>query len=285
MLENVDEKINIYLIFDDSNYESTLPENITSHKNLGDLEVKKFNTKRNFFNVTFAHVSNATFYRLYLDEFFEGKKDVFVYLDADIICINNPLPQLKLTINNMKKEGFNFAFADELYRFQYEEPFSRLSMVNEKYFNAGVMLVNLDYWINENLTSKSLSLIDDLKEKAKFWDQDILNSLLDGNYLSLNNNLNFRTGGDFKERKKDEIIFIHYSGKSKPWDVGGIFEDLAIDYHHFYKKLTGKNFHIVVKNRKNAIKKLIKIFKSHPEIRSSSLLIYFLKSIFSVIKK
>ena len=185
----------------------------------------------------------------------------------------------------MKEGSFSFAFADELYRNEYDEPFKRLSMSNDKYFNAGVMIVNLDYWKKEKLTNKSLLLVDKIKEKAKFWDQDILNSIVDGDYLSLDNNLNFRTSGKHKKRNKRDIIFIHYSGKSKPWDVGGIFEDLAMDYHYFYKKLTNHTFHVVVKNRKNSLRKLYKNLELNSEIRMIKLFFYILKSIAKIIRK
>ena len=185
----------------------------------------------------------------------------------------------------MKKDGFNFAFADELYRDEYDEPFKRLSMSNNKYFNAGVMIANLNYWKKEKLTYKSLDLIDKIKEKAKFWDQDILNSIIDGEYLSLDKNLNFRTGGKYKKRNKNDIIFIHYSGKSKPWDVGGVFEDLAMEYHYFYKKLTNKTFHVVVKNRKNSLRKIYRNLETNNEIKIMKLSFYVLKSIIKIIKK
>ncbi len=186
----------------------------------------------------------------------------------------------------MKEGGFNFAFADEVYRDVSDEPFKRLSMSNDKYFNAGVMIANLNYWKKEKLTSKSLLLVDKIKEKAKFWDQDILNSIIDGHYFSLDKSLNFRTyGGKYKKRNKKEITFIHYSGKSKPWDVGGVFEDLAMEYHYFYKKLTNKTFHVVVKNRKNSLRKLYKNLEFHNEIKIRKLFFYILKSIIKIVKK
>lgn len=185
----------------------------------------------------------------------------------------------------MRKDGFNFAFADELYRHEYDEPFKRLSMLGNKYFNAGVMIANLNYWKKEKLTYKSLLQVDKIKEKAKFWDQDILNSLIDGDYLTLEKNLNFRTGENRTKRNKKDIVFIHYSGKSKPWDAGGVFEDLAMEYHYYYKKLTNKTFHIVVKNRKNSLRKLYKNLEFHKEIRIRKLIFYILKSIIKIIKK
>ena len=41
----------------------------------------------------------------------------------------------------MKNKNLTFGFLDELYRNQYDEPFKRLGMKNDKYFNAGVMFL------------------------------------------------------------------------------------------------------------------------------------------------
>ena len=80
-------------------------------------------------------------------------------------------------------------------------------MKSDKYFNAGVMLVDLFYWNKNNLTEKSLNAVKKLKNKAKFWDQDILNSIIDGNYLSLNYELNYRTSYLNKNKNIQDLTF------------------------------------------------------------------------------
>ena len=40
------------------------------------------------------------------------------------------------------------------------------------------MIVNLKKWKDLNYSEKSQQLINELKNKAQFWDQDVLNSLL-----------------------------------------------------------------------------------------------------------
>ena len=114
-------------------------------------------------------------------------------------------------------------------------------MKNDKYFNAGVMIVNLEQWKTNNLSNKAIELAETLKHKAKFWDQDILNSLIDGDYFPISKNLNFKTVGVGENRLLNDTIFVHYSGKSKPWDVGGIFEEFAFIYHGLYKELLKSN--------------------------------------------
>tara|TARA_Y100001935_G_C17274916_1_gene494113 strand:- start:511 stop:1437 length:927 start_codon:yes stop_codon:yes gene_type:complete len=259
LLENVEEQINVYVILDQSNINFAFPEIILNHKNLKNFIIKEINSDRKFYNVETSHISPATFYRLYISSLFEDEQLKLVYLDSDIICVSNPLDEIIDVFENMKKEDKTLGFADEFYRHQNDEPFRRLNMSNQKYFNAGVMFIDLETWKLKNYSKKAIELIDILKNKAQFWDQDILNSLVDGDYLTIDSNLNYRTAGVEIGKNIGDITFIHYSGKSKPWDIGGIFEEFSLIYHDFYKKLFGKTYHIISRNRKNS---LIKFFNS-----------------------
>lgn len=285
LLENLENKVNVYVILDSSNKDFTFPELIRKHKNLNELIIKEIDTDNEFYNVDTSHVSKATFYRLYISSLFDQEEINLIYLDSDIVCISNPTNKIISTFKSMKEEEKFVAFADEFYRYQNDEPFLRLSMKGNKYFNAGVMFVDLKLWKKKKYSEKSIALIEVLKDKAEFWDQDILNSLVDGDYLSIDNNLNYRTAGIDVSEPSGKFLFVHYSGKSKPWDVGGIFEELALVYHDYYQLLFGKKYHITSKNRKNSIKKLIKRLKYLRLISFDNYLTYLFKSIFVIIKK
>ena len=285
LLENVDQKINIYIVLDSSNEKFKFPKVILNHVNLNNFIIKNINVKNSFYNIEKAHVSKATFYRLYLDTLFEDSNFDLIYLDSDIVCVKNPISDLQFAISSMKKNNKFIGFTDEFYRFQNEEPLIRLNMKNDKYFNAGVMLVNLEQWKINNLSTKAIALTEKLKHKAKFWDQDILNSLIDGNYFPISKNLNFKTVGVGENRSLNDAIFVHYSGKSKPWDVGGVFEEFAFIYHEFYKQLFNKQYHVVTKNRKNSLNKLIDYRQYYKTLSFKKLFVYVTYSIAAIIRK
>ena len=286
LLENVNKKINIFVLTENSSENLNFPETLLKHKNLNFLKVKNISINDKLFNLKEAHVSRATFYRLYLSQVFGEDEFDIVYLDADIICISNPLEKISSTFNEMKNLNLNFAGLDEFYNFQNKEPFLRLGMQSDKYFNAGVMLINLKGWNEDKISAKSIESISKLKQKAIFWDQDILNSVIDGKYYSFSPSLNYKTSKLLKNKlTNDDVIFIHFSGKGKPWDAGGIFEDLAFFYHNFYYKLYQKKFHVVTVNRKNSIIKLLKNSKNFYRLNIFDLLIYFFKTINSIFKK
>jgi len=285
LLESVQDKVDIFVILDRSSENYDFPDSIVTHKNLNKLTLKMIDLPDNFYNIKEAHVSKATFYRLYLSSLFKNENKNFIYLDADIICTQDPKKELFSAIHNMNSNNKSAAFADELSRSEYEEPFLRLGMTSDSYFNAGVMIVNLKKWNENDYSTKAINLIESLKENAKFWDQDVLNAMFDGNYFSLDNNLNYRTAGLENSKDIDEKIFIHFSGKSKPWDVGGLFEEFAQLYHEYYKRLYGEEFHLVVKNRKNAILKLFRYRKRFRFFPYTTLLRYTTASIKSIINK
>lgn len=284
LLENIDNEIEIYVILDETNKDFIFPEKIVSHKNLIKLNKKYIDTVDKFYNVEGTHISKATFYRLYLSELFTENIENMVYLDADVVCLNSPLDNLSQTFELMKKQNLHFGFSDELKRHQYEEPFNRLKMKNNNYFNAGVMLFSLKKWKEYRYTEKSINLLKELKNKAKFWDQDVLNAMIDGNYYSIDKMLNYKSAEIEREQTKQlindkKIKFLHYSGKGKPWEIGGLFEEAGIEYHKYFYEIYGTKFHVTTKNKKNSIYRLFKHRNAFKKINFFDLLIYFYLSI------
>jgi len=281
LLQNVDEKINISLLLDSSSFNVEVPLKIDNHKKLNILNKYLINSNEQFYNLDDSHVSKATFYRLLISEKLRISSDYLIYLDCDVVCLQNPVSSLHDVVKNMEINRLSFAMVDELYRFQSEEAFIRLFMDSDKYFNAGFMVIDLKYWTSNSLTIKSINKIKELKNKAKFWDQDILNSLVDGNYMSLDNRYNFKST-DFK-LISNKALFVHFSGKTKPWEVGGVYENFADIYHNYYSSLFSREFHITCKNRKNSLQRLLKtIFFKKVTFRSIK---YIFKSLYVIIKK
>ena len=101
LLENVSEKIKIYVIHKDPNL-LKVSQIISNHKNLDELSIIKFhNPGINFPNLENTHVSEATYYRLFLQEYIPESEKFIMYMDADIVCINDPTDSIKKEINNL----------------------------------------------------------------------------------------------------------------------------------------------------------------------------------------
>ncbi|MDD5462568.1 MAG: glycosyltransferase family 8 protein [Methylococcales bacterium] len=167
------------------------------------------------------HFTKAMYYRLLIPEFIQEEK--LLYLDADIV-VNG-------SIENLYKEDINGCFIGAV-----EDPgFNRHKELkmnsNSRYFNSGVMLINLKKWTEENLANKVIDFVENNPTLVTFPDQCGLNAVIDGNWKKLplkynqqalifeknfDDNYNCFTYEELSEAKQSPVI-VHYSGSPKPW--------------------------------------------------------------------
>ena len=73
-----------------------------NHKNLKKIIIHKFKYKINDFpNLGYGHVSEATYYRLFLSEFIDEEVEYLIYLDADVLCLKNPIQEIEKSIEDL----------------------------------------------------------------------------------------------------------------------------------------------------------------------------------------
>lgn len=122
------------------------------------------------------HLTIATYYRLLMADILPQSIDKILYLDCDII-INDSITELW----NTSLDGYAMAAIEEL-GCSLPDVYKRLGYDKKYgYFNAGVLLINLQYWREHNLTREFLLYIAENYEKLKAHDQDVLNALLHKN--------------------------------------------------------------------------------------------------------
>ena len=103
------------------------------------------------------------------------------------------------------------------------------------------MFVNHNKWISNNTGELLLKRLDELKDKLNYWDQDVLNSFFDGEYVELNDAINYplnlRWPVPFEEIEEDKL-FIHYQSNNKPWNIRGCFNEGSNRYNAMRKAPT-----------------------------------------------
>tara|TARA_B100000989_G_C19506580_1_gene456773 strand:- start:856 stop:1824 length:969 start_codon:yes stop_codon:yes gene_type:complete len=281
LLDCVDEKINIFVIHRIEKDKNFFPSKILNHKNLNTLLIKKFDKKiKNYPNLFDAHVSEATYYRLFCSDYLPEIETIF-YIDADIICVSNPITLIKEDTKNLLNSNFIISSKTELTRSELNiEVFDRLELNGDNYFNAGVMNINLTKW--KNLDYDYENLLKKMSHKLNYWDQDLLNYLFDSKYSELDQRLNTVVDFSYYEYLKnvpsiDSVIegknFIHFAGSHKPWSVNGIMVQLSEIYQKEFRKISKNHYHIVHKIRSYSIYiffnniKNLKFFKIKHKIR------------------
>ena len=252
ILENVNQKIKFDIITNLPQDKIRIPKKIKNHYFLDNISFHKINISDiELYNLSEAHVTEATFYRLFLQDYIKSENFI-TYLDCDVICLTNPLPALDKVYKEMLINKNHVSFNTETYRSQGHKFFDDLSLEGNKYFNAGVMIFNPKEWNNLNVKEKALNLIPKIKEKAILWDQDILNIIFDNNYFELPDELNSRS----RENEITNITFHHFSGKYKPWTIHGFHQKYSSDFHYFYNQIYTNRYFITTSNIKNDLKHL-----------------------------
>jgi lipopolysaccharide biosynthesis glycosyltransferase len=94
------------------------------------------------------------------------------------------------------------------------------------YFNAGVMLVDLGRWRRDGVAARSFDYLERHRRRVTFWDQEALNFALAGRWRPLDRRWNVNPTlvrlFDAPGRRDDEAWIVHFSGRLKPWRVGGL---------------------------------------------------------------
>lgn len=187
-------------------------------------------------------LSIETYYRLLASEILPDSVDRILYLDADII-VDGSLNKLY----NIDFCGSVAAVcADTIANFR-DDIRTRIGLSKAgTYFNAGVILLNMDVW-RKVVTPERVIKILQSGQAFPFHDQDILNILLDNKLLYVNAfvyNFEVVLARDYSEYYKNVVlpikqkpIIYHYAGdqNAKPWNKG--FN--CADFNKYYWKYAG----------------------------------------------
>ena len=263
ILQNVDEPVTFHIIHKSNFTKNAISKYVTSHKQIHEIKYYEFSEKlKDFPNIQDAHVSEATYYRLFMDKYIPKDVKNLVYVDADIICYDNPLNEIRKVFDNLEQSNHTISVKSEK---KYGEYRSRLGTGSLNYFNAGVMFINNTRWNNKNIGDQLRKLLINNTIHLEFWDQDLLNIFFDGDYLELDRKFNFKFSMEpFEKIKKIEDIapegmfFLHYSGKFKPWSYKGILNKKSSYYQDVYMKLFAGSYHLQYNWKGNVIKDIFK---------------------------
>ena len=264
-LENIKEKnISIYIIHKDPEsfelYKKWLQDEFTF-----DLNIYKFSEETSYLpNLNNKHVSEATYYRLFLNKYLPKEIKNILYVDADVYCysdISKHILEIHNDLQIMKKPIG--CVTEQIKNEDTKKNFLRLSLKSSKYFNAGVMFINLNLW-NEKFNSLDVkNLVSSLSEKIEYWDQDVLNYVFDENYLEISPQFNYVVRHTVNKKYiLPRNCLVHFAGNNKPWSVTGALEPPSDLYYGILErsKLNKLVLQMNGSKRKNITYILKKIF-------------------------
>ena len=132
-----------------------------------------------------------------------------IYLDIDTIVTRDISPLLNFKLNNPigALVEMQLEFLDNV---QYKD---------HAYFNAGVMVLDLEYWRENNVSEKLVELSKKITMWTSAGDQDVLNLFFRNNFTSMPINFNYLINM-YKNLNIADPLVVHWAGKTKPWSSG-----------------------------------------------------------------
>lgn len=219
------------------------------------------------FPVGDAYINITTYYRLLLPEILKDI-DKVLYLDCDVI-VNSSLKSLWNTdITEYALGGVRDRINDSI------RLYNRLDYsMKHGYVNAGVLLINLNKWREQNVFEKAINIASRNPEILKNHDQDIINiifhdskRLLDFKYNLLEYYLYTEDWLYLDRKYYPEIIeacknpvIVHFCMPQKPWHIECINPYKELYYK--YRKLTPwPDLKLTNKKEKLSKKQKLKLF-------------------------
>tara|TARA_B100000965_G_scaffold346850_1_gene318596 strand:- start:2721 stop:3647 length:927 start_codon:yes stop_codon:yes gene_type:complete len=283
LLKHSDEDLIIHIIHkDQESFNPFYSKLKDSYKNI-EINLYEFNNK----NLNFpellqqfenTHLTETTYYRLYISEYLDASIENLLYLDADVYAVN----PFKENIRNTFKELNN----SNLVIGAYDVVNYNKNTNYKPYFNVGVLFIDFKKWRKQKITEKLISEFNK-NPNLKYHDQDIMNNYFNNNFLNIDDYLNLHINLDdetiktYKEKLSKKAIFVHYVGSQKPWQPSGMLSLNSYFYHDLIKEFNDGNLNLGQKNIFKVVKFVLLNFKKIIFNRES---IYYIKNLFLQLK-
>lgn len=176
--------------------------------------------------------------RLFIPYFIPENIERVIFLDVDMIILED-ISKLWATDFG---ENIIAAVQD-----QFIQVVSRWGGVNNyrelgippsnKYFNAGLMLIDIKRWQEENITDRVLKCVFENKKNVSFYDQYGLNAILAFKWFSLDPLWN-----RFAYSEDEQPFLIHFTGRKpiyKTYEYSEKYKDL---FYQYLNQTEWKNF-------------------------------------------
>ncbi len=138
-----------------------------------------------------------------------------LYLDVDIVVFGDIAE-----LYNQDLEGYALGAVWDKSRKYYNLDTKELMELSEdyRYFNAGVLLIDIQKWNKDNIADKLFEIADRYGEKVLHADETLLNKYFDGQYKILDLKYNYLEY-DLISHPQEQVIIRHFATKFKPWTI------------------------------------------------------------------
>ncbi|MBR0361882.1 MAG: glycosyltransferase family 8 protein, partial [Paraprevotella sp.] len=166
----------------------------------------------------------ATYYRCILADILPKNIDRLLYIDCDIVILGNISD-----FWNTPLDGIGVAAVEDIGCGEKERYEILKYPMEDSYFNAGVLMINLRYWREQQVGRACIDYFHDYPERILFNDQDLLNSILHKSKVLVDLRWNVQDGfyrnpknmtQEWKTKYEHVLknpVILHYTNRN-PWD-------------------------------------------------------------------
>ena len=175
------------------------------------------------------YYTNTTYFRLFIPNIYPQYKKG-IYMDADTVVLDDIANLYNIDMGNNLIAGVTDGAVTNIPIFQeYVEKVVGMADWHN-YFNAGLLLMNLDELRKMNFQDKFLYALDKIKFPVA-QDQDYLNRLCKGRVLMIDPNWDVMPCNSANHQDENRLKLIHYNLADKPWHNDNVpFEKYFWDY-------------------------------------------------------
>lgn len=214
LLENTTSPVSIYIIGNLSGPVKNSLRTLESNNALLTFVEHKIHIPQSALSDRYCgRLNDITYVRYGLGEILP-ELDKVIYLDADIL-VNGDIKELW----DVSLEGQTVGVVED-HSLMAQSREVTLDLVSQSYFNAGVMVIDLNQWRKEDIFNKLLQ-VHSSREQWEYNDQDVLNAVLDQKSQCLNARFNAQTYSLANNVVKEPII-VHFTGQEKPWHLSSV---------------------------------------------------------------
>ncbi|MDX2215596.1 MAG: glycosyltransferase family 8 protein [Oculatellaceae cyanobacterium bins.114] len=193
-----------------------------------------------------GHLTSATYYRLLIPELLPHSITKVIYLDSDLIVQGN----LADLWNQPVGDYFALAVRD----INTQIVSSKHGLLNYQelgipsdtgYFNAGVLVINLEQWRRTKIAQRTIAYIRDNPHYVRWHDQDGLNAMFAGHWGDLNPQWNrastLHRYASWQDSPYNQFVYeqlltqpyiIHFVESGKPWTPGFQHPEKYLFFHY-----------------------------------------------------
>lgn len=144
-----------------------------------------------------------------------GDIERLVYMDVDMLCLKRLDELWQLPMGDT-------AIAAVMCSVTCVQMCKRLGLKHNRYFNAGLMVINIAAWRAQQLTKRVLEYFQLHSANLQMLEQDALNCVLDGDFLELEHSFNhmIEPNNPLVAKYSDNEHVLHFVNEAKPWTKG-----------------------------------------------------------------